>query len=119
MAALGVGGRAQYPRVAEDPLAAFHDLAHDLKELTISDFLEGSGEILRREAARVSADAPRGQREYMAQAAGDVSKREHARERFRAGDYATVRALLEGFQYPDLATEVERRMLEVARARTT
>ena len=116
--ALGAAERARYPAASEDPLDAFRDLAHDLSDVIAPDFLEGSGDILRREAARLAADAPGRQREHLARAVGDVEKRERARERFHAGDYAAARALLEDLRYPDLATIAERRMLEVARSRT-
>src|SRR5690349_10506424 len=61
MAALGVKGRARYPRVANDPLGAFHDLAHDLGELAASDFLAGPASVLRAAAEAAAADAPRRQ----------------------------------------------------------
>lgn len=118
MVALGCDQAARYPGVADDPLAGFRDLAHDLANLAAADFLAGSADILREAASVAAADAPRRHREYMAWAAGDLEKRQRARQRFHAGDYAAARALLESLEYPDLATTVELQMLKLAQTRT-
>jgi len=118
MVALGVAKEAAYPGFSDDPLAAFRDLSHDLEQLVAGDFLDGSGISFQHAAARVAAEAPLRQRERMAWAVGDLEARERARQRFHSGDYAGARTLLEGLQYPDLTTTIEREMLRLARART-
>ena len=50
MRELGVWQECRYPGFSQDPIAAFHDLAHDLA--FADDFLSGSGEILQRTAER-------------------------------------------------------------------
>ena len=43
MRLLGAGGRNRYPGFSDDPLQAFRDLEHDLRNFC-TDFLTGSGE---------------------------------------------------------------------------
>ncbi|HEY5218976.1 MAG TPA: hypothetical protein VIJ16_04160 [Gemmatimonadaceae bacterium] len=117
MEALGRAREARYPGVSDDPLDGFRDLASDLADLAGPDFLEGPADILRRAAEMVEAEAPQRQREYMAWAVGDVERRDKARALFHAGDFVGTRSLLEALRYPDLATEAEREMLRLARAR--
>jgi hypothetical protein len=44
---LGSGGGNRYPGFSDDPLQAFHDLAHDLEHFC-ADFLSGAGVAFRR-----------------------------------------------------------------------
>jgi hypothetical protein len=85
----------------------------------MTEFTTGPATTFRTAAEAEAAAAPLRQREYMAWAVGDLLKREEARRRFHAQDYATARALLESLEYPDLATRAEQRMLLLARERTS
>lgn len=117
MRALGVGPHvAQYPGFSDDPLDAFRHLLHDLQSYA-AEFLSGDAAVLRA-AAPVDARRRAAEwREREAGYAGDWSKREEARRRFRAGEYGRVVALLESLQDPGLLSAAEARALSIARRR--
>lgn len=78
MQELGFGEVHRYPGFSDDPIAAFHDLAHDLT--FADDFLSGDAGVLLRAAKKQStADGERSQ-QLMAGYAGDTRKLEEMKE---------------------------------------
>jgi hypothetical protein len=116
MRELGVRSQCRYPGFGEEPSAAFHDLAHDLR--LADDFLSGSAAVLRTAAAKEGSENAEQSKRDMAIYAGDVRQRQHLRERFREGSYGQVVALAETLKYPEQMPESERRMVDIARRRT-
>ena len=116
MRELGLWDQCRYPGFSEDPVAAFHDLAHDLG--LADDFLSGSAAVLRTAAATEASDTAEQNKRAIAGSVGDVRQRQQLRERFREGNYGQVVALAETLKYPDQMTESERRMAKIARKRT-
>jgi hypothetical protein len=115
MRELGVWDQCRYPGFSEHPAAAFHDLAHDLG--FADDFLSGSGVVLRTAAAKEVSDTAEKSKQATARYVGDVSQRQHLRQRFREGSYDQVVAIAKTLKYPEEMTESERRMVKIARQR--
>jgi hypothetical protein len=112
MRELGVLDQRRYPGFSEHPIAAFHDLAHDLS--LADDFLSGSAAVLCKAAARESSDTFEQNTRLTAGYVGDVRQRQELHERFREGNYGRVIALSETLKY---MTDSEHRMVEIARKR--
>jgi hypothetical protein len=118
MRAAGVPiGVNQYPGFPDYPVDAFHDLAHDIKTF-VMEFLIGDASAFRRAAPLAVQRRELVSRKEMARAAGDLAKREAARWRFKAGEYAQALALLEAMKYPELFSEAEQRTLASSRERS-
>ncbi len=116
MRELGVWPKCRYPGFSENPLDAFHDLAHDLK--FAEDFLTERAASLKRASAMEHIRADSRKAQDMARYVGDVRKREQLRDSFREKSYGDVVKLATELKYPRLMTQSERRMIEIARKRT-
>jgi hypothetical protein len=64
MRELGVWAQCRYPGFSDNPMDAFHDLAHDLQ--FAGDFLSGRGESVGRAFAMEKIDASSRKAEHMA-----------------------------------------------------
>ena len=64
MRELGVRNQCHYPGFSEDPMAAFRDLAHDLR--FADDFLSGSAKVLRTAAKTEATDTSEQHKRAMA-----------------------------------------------------
>jgi hypothetical protein len=109
----GVGGN-QYPGFSTDPLDEFRHLAHDLQKFC-GDFLFGDGEVLLIAARNQKAKEEIASKIQMAGAVGDERARLTARELFREKKYHQVLERLGSLQYPELMTNSEKKMLEIAK----
>ena len=117
MRALDVGVREnRYPGFSEDPLDGFRHLADDLDRFC-ADFLSGDASVLREAAAGEASRTGERHLSLQAQYVGDGRKRKEARRQFHGHAYEQVVRLLEDLRYPELLTNSERRMLEIARHR--
>jgi hypothetical protein len=116
MRELGVWDRCRYPGYSDDPLHAFHSLAHDLS--LADDFLCGDAQVLERAALKEHLHLEQGQRDDMAHAVGDVRALEEMHELFRARRYSQVLVLFAGLKYPERLSPAELQMLQIARERS-
>ncbi|HEY1214379.1 MAG TPA: hypothetical protein VGE93_12160 [Bryobacteraceae bacterium] len=115
MREIGALGQNRYPGYSHDPLDGFRDLTHDLQFAT--DFLTGSGAVLRAAAlSEARADAETSNT-LMAGYAGDTRDIEHMHRLFRQGEYGRVLALFERLRFPERLTEAQLRLVDIARAR--
>lgn len=112
MAHLGVMDRCRYPGFSDDPLQAFHDLAHDLG--FAADFLSGDASMLIAAAAAENTilDAQRD-----ALSTGQHGELERMRENFWAGRYREVVDAYAKLSKPHLLTDAQVKMVELARKR--
>ena len=117
MRELGVWTRCRYPGFSEDPMDAFHDLAHDLK--FAEDFLLGRAASLKKAAAMEKISARSRKAQHMADYVGDTRKRDQLRNYFRENFYHEVVELARALTYPNLMTQSEQKMVAIARKRTT
>lgn len=115
MRALGVTAN-QYPGFSSDPLDGFRHLSHDLSFVT-DDFLTGGGDVLRRACVVEAEQQRRAQVAGMAGAVGDLRARQVARESFRKKEFARVVTALETLKFPELLSDAEQKMLNIARER--
>jgi len=116
MRELGVADRSQYPTFSDDPKAAFRGLAHDLT--LAEDFVTGSASILRKAAAKEEVEAVGRLEAATARYVGDSRGLEELRRFFREGRYNEVLKLAQSLKYPDRMSQSERRMVEIAHARS-
>jgi hypothetical protein len=116
MRELGVWAQCRYPGFSDNPMDAFHDLAHDLQ--FADDFLSGRGESVGRAFAMEKIDASSRKAEHMAAWVGDTRKRDELRSCFRRGLYDDVGKLARALKYSNLMTESGQKMVEIARKRT-
>ena len=114
MEELGVRPRAAYPGFSDDPLDGFRHLADDLERFA-EDFLAGDGALVLRAAERERERNEARSRELMAGYTGDVERREQAKQKFDAGDWAGAIRLLESLRYPDQMDASDQRRLEIAK----
>lgn len=117
MRELGVWGECEYPGFSDEVIGAFRGLAHDL--VFVDDFTWGNAEVLRGAAARQSVNSHKLGAESISAAVGDTRKREEMRARFREKKYGEVLSLAHQLKYPDQLNASERRMVELARAKST
>jgi len=117
MRELGVWEQCRYPGFSDDAAAPFHGLAHDLE--FAKDFLSGSAAVLRAAAAKEALDVASRSQGDMARYVGDVRQIEQIRSRFREREYGDVVVLASALKYPDRMSESERRMVEIARKRSS
>lgn len=115
MRELGVSEQCRYPGFDEDPATAFRDLAHDLA--FASDFLSGTGDLLRRAAVKEAAAVRSGAESDMARYVGDVRKLEQMRVQFRQQRYLEVLSLAEKLKYPNRMTAPQQAMVAIARTK--
>ena len=113
---LGGNGGNHYPGFSTDPLDGFRHLAHDI-EVYGQDFLNGSGVVLEKAALKENQEAHINDTIKWAATIGDNIKREEARLCFQQRDYQGVVEKLKDIKYPELMTEFERKMLELAKKR--
>jgi hypothetical protein len=119
MRAAGVqSGENAYPGFADDPLDGFRHLRADLERFG-DDFLTGDASILIRAASEEARRRPELRRRQMASYTGDDADRRRARELFRAKNYAEVVSVLDALKYPEFMDDFERKILEVARRKTS
>jgi hypothetical protein len=117
MRELGVWTQCRYPGFSENPIGAFHDLAHDLQ--FAGDFLSGRGDSLKKASAMETINASSRKAEPMAAYVGDTRKRDRLRSCFRRNLYHDVVKLARALKYPNLMTQSEQKMVEIARKRTS
>lgn len=90
-------------------------LAHDLG--FAGEFMSGDARLLLRASERErAASAERGGRDMQGYV-GDIRILERMRDAFRSGAYNQVVQLADTLTLPDKMTTVQRRMIEIARAR--
>jgi len=107
-------GGNQYPGFSDDPLNGFRHLAHDLQKFC-SDFLSGDGGVLLAAAQDQNARDEIASKLHRARAVGDLREREKARKLFREKKYREVLGKLENLKYPELMTDSEKKILEIAK----
>ncbi len=113
MRELGVWTKCRYPGYSENAIDAFRELAHDLKYA--EDFLTGRASSLKQAAAMEAISVESFKAQHMARYVGDMSKRNQLRDLFREKLYDEVVKLARAIKYPNLMTEPERKMIEIAR----
>jgi hypothetical protein len=104
--------QCRYPGFSEDAIDAFHELAHDLN--FAEDFITGRAARLKQAAAMEKISAESRKAQFMAGYVGDTRKREQLRSSFREKRYGDVVNLARALKYPNLMTESERKMVEIA-----
>lgn len=115
MKELGAWPQCEYPGFPNDPLDPFMRLAHDLG--FAGEFMSGDARLLLRASERErAASAERGGRDMQGYV-GDIRILERMRDAFRSGAYNQVVQLADTLTLPDKMTTVQRRMIEIARAR--
>ena len=116
MKELGVLSRCEYPGFPNDPLDPFVRLAHDLS--FAGEFISGDARLLLRASERErAAIAERDARDFQGYV-GDVRTLERMRDSFRSGEYDQVVQLAGTLSLPDKMTTAQRRMVEIAKARS-
>lgn len=116
MKELGVFSRCEYPGFPNDPLDPFVRLAHDLS--FAGEFISGDARLLLRASERErGAIADRVGRDLQGYV-GDVRTLEQMRDAFRSGAYDQVVQLAGTLSLPDKMTTAQRRMVEIAKARS-
>ncbi len=116
MRELGVSDQCEYPGFSGVPEDAFRGLAHDLT--LADDFVIGSAVILRQAAAKERVDATRRFQADEQRYVGDTRALNELRSLFREGRYNEVLQLAKSLKYPDRMAHSERRMVEIAQARS-
>jgi hypothetical protein len=111
-------GENAYPGFSDDSLEAFRHLRIDLHRCG-HDFLTGDASILIRAASEEASRRSELQRRQMASYTGDDANRRRARELFRAKSYVEVVSVLDALKYPEFMDDFERKILEVARRKTS
>jgi hypothetical protein len=117
MQELGVRDRCHYPGISEDPIVAFHDLAHDLG--FAEDFVSGSAVVLQKAAAKEMLETANYSAQLMAGYTGDTRFLGEMKDRFREQRYGDALRLAAKLTYPERMTPSERRMVEIARERSS
>ena len=117
MRELGQWGNNRYPGFSFGYLDAFHDLAHDL--LSADDFLSGDAHILLQAAENEATCDTQKSQHLMVNYVGDTRCLEELRSLFQEKRYAEVIALAAKIQYPELMSESQRWMVEMARRRVS
>ena len=112
MRGLGIWDQCRYPGFSNDPLSAFHGLAHDLS--LAQDFLSGSAAILQQVANSEAIIDANLSKDLMAGCVDDKRKLDQLRTCFREGRYDEVVTLAGELKYSDRMTESEQRMVEIA-----
>ena len=97
-------------------LDRYHALRFDLETLC-EDFTTGDGSSLIAAATDFAHRMEQRGVHLNAEAAGDLQKRQLARDAFKCERYADVIELMNSVAYPDLLTGSETRMVEIARSR--
>lgn len=116
MRELGVWSHCRYPGFSENPIDAFHELAHDLR--FAEDFLTGRAASLKRAAVMENIGVKNRKAQHMAGYVVDTRKRDQLRGYFREKLYSEVVMLARGLKYPNLMTQSERKMVGIASKRT-
>ncbi|MGO8758182.1 MAG: hypothetical protein ACLQG3_08670 [Terracidiphilus sp.] len=116
MRELGVVEQCHYPGFSPDPADAFEGLAHDLT--FAEDFLFGTADVLRSAAAREATDIEKRHYRLNVESAGDIRRIESMKAQFHAGQYSQVLATVSQVQHPEILTQSELRMIQIARDRT-
>jgi hypothetical protein len=116
MRELGVSDRCQYPTFSNDPMIAFEGVLHDLG--FADDFLDGSAERLRQAAANEEVAERARKEDAMAGYVGDKTRIEQMHKCFHQKEYREVVDLSRALKYPNRLSQSERKMVEIAQART-
>jgi len=117
MRQLGVWKERRYPGFSEEPTDAFRGLAHDLG--LAEDFLTGTAANLKQAAAKEKVSVDNQNADVRAHSVGDTRKLDQMRNSFREKRYGEVVKLARGLKYPNQMTQSERKMVEIARKRTS
>jgi hypothetical protein len=117
MRELGRWGNHRYPGFSSGYLDDFHDLVHDLRYS--EDFLTGDARILVQAAENEATCDAQKSRHLMMHYVGDTRRLEELRSLFQEKRYSEVVALVDKIQYPELMSESQRRMIEIARKRVS
>ena len=117
MQALGVADQANYPGFSTDPLDGFRNLREDLQRFG-SDFLSGDASVLTTAAAAEQRELEKRSVAETRNWSGDLHVLEQARQAIREKDYKAVAALFRQIRYPELLSPAERKMFELAAARS-
>ena len=115
MQQLGQLERCRYPGFPNDPMQAFHDLAHDLA--FAEDFLSGDASVLLDAARKEKVLLDSKSEELMAGYTGQTRELEKMREDFKAGKYQDVLATFDKLPLPHLLTDAQMKLVTLARAR--
>lgn len=113
VATLGVKEQCHYPGFSDDPLDGFRYLLRDLESFA-DDFIAGSGAILAQAAESEAQVMAKQQQEKSAEYVGDTHRRAEMRELFRQGRYDDVIRIFKMFKDPNVLTDAERKMVELA-----
>jgi hypothetical protein len=115
MRELGVWDQCQYPGFSDDPIDGFRGLLHDLQ--FAKDFLSRDAEVLERASENEAASAKIRDAKNYAHNTGEQRKLDELHNRFQEKRYAEVLRVAESLRYPELLTESEKKMIEIARKR--
>jgi hypothetical protein len=118
--ALGVSSAAQFPCFVDDSVSGYPALLHDLQH-SLSSFFVGAEQtfiaIAERYMQAQQQQHANDSRDLTYHATGEDRLKARARELFREGRYNGVVQIEAKIRYPELLTESERRIFELARAR--
>jgi hypothetical protein len=114
MKALGVIDQCQYPGFSNDPLDGFRSLKHDIAKFG-SDFTDENHFVLLRATQEEQAQETQMAKVLWSGYEGDNRKRTNGKQYFTQKQYQKCIAELESVQYPELLTNSERKMLEIAK----
>lgn len=112
---------AEISKLLWTPLSAgmdrYHALSFDLENLC-TDFTMGDASMLVGAAQEYSLRMAHLNFQHNAEAVGDTEKRRLARDAFRNKQYDVVIELLDSVIFPELFTDSEARLLDIARTST-
>jgi hypothetical protein len=116
MKELGIFNQCEYPGFPNDPLNPFVRLAHDLR--FAGEFISGDARLLLRASERERATMAECDGRDWQGYVGDLRTLERMRDAFRSGAYDQVVQLAGTLTLPDKMTIAQRRMVELAKARS-
>jgi hypothetical protein len=120
MQALGLTAAAQFPRFVDDSVSGYPALLHDLENL-LSPFFSGPEDdfvaIAKRYMQAQQQQHEDDSRDLTYHATGEDRLKARARELFRQGRYDEVLQIEAQIRFPELLTESERKVFNLARNR--
>lgn len=109
-------GNNRYPDCSSGDLGLVHDLAHDLSYAL--NFLCDEARVMLTAADKESSRDIQTSLEAMAGWVCDTQCLDEIRSLFQEKRYSELVTLADEIQYPELMTESQRRMIDLARKRT-
>ena len=115
--ALGLTAAAKFPCFTDDSISGYPALLHDLENLLSPFFVGPEDEFIAIAKLCMQAQQRRPEdesRDLTYYATGEDRLKTRARELFRAGRYDEVVQIESQVRFPDLLTESERKIFELA-----